>query len=102
MNKIKAFKIVSNNLSNSTINETCKGVEGGRHRKEVMRVLQMQSELTVEAGFEIHGGAMMMIMMIVEIVVAAFDDVASPPPPPSCEEFLRYKKKKISRGFLTP
>ena len=41
----------------------------------------MQSGLTVEAGFEIHGGAMMM-MMIVEIVVAAFDDVASSPLPP--------------------
>lgn len=33
----------------------------------------MQSELTVEAGFEIHGGAMMMV----ETFVAAFDDGAS-------------------------
>jgi len=33
MTKSKAFKSASNDLSNPTINETCKGGEGGRHRK---------------------------------------------------------------------
>lgn len=78
MTNSKAFKSASNNLSNSTINERCKGGEERRETsKEVMRILQMQSELTVEAGFEIHGGVIMMMMVIVEIVVAALDDVAS-------------------------